>query len=66
MMMPLVRIKIGGRIVRVILAAGIMRTVDVAVAGDFTPMRPIAFVRSDRPGVKAGQYDRKEAEEGDK
>ena len=62
MMMPLVRIKVGGGIVRVILAAASVRTVDMAVAGGFAPLRPIALVRGDRPGVKAGQDHRKKAE----
>lgn len=66
MMMALVRIQVGGGIVRVILPAGIVRTMDVAVAGDFAHVRPIAFMRGDRPGMKAGQDHRKEAEEGDK
>ncbi len=66
MMMPLVRIQVGGGGARIVLAAGIVRTMDVAVAGDFAHVRPVAFMRGDRPGMKAGQDHRKEAEEGDK
>ena len=66
MMMPLVRIEVSGRIARIVRPIAIVRTVDMAVTGCIAPVRPIALMRSDGPGVKAGQDHRKEAEKGDK